>query len=136
MKLIVCLDDRRAMMFGGRRQSRDRRVIEDIVRDLSEGVLYISPYSERLFKDAKIKLEIADNPIDAAKGQRNAAVFLEDRAAPSSTDGIDAVTLYLWGETYPADLFFDMDLSAYRRRGAMTFKGNSHDTITKEVYTK
>ncbi len=136
MKLIVCLDDRRGMMFAGRRQSRDKRVTEDIVRDLGGGVLYISPYSEKLLRDSGANLRVALDPIAAAREEEDAAVFLEDRSAPACTDGIDTVTVYLWGRTYPADLTFDMDLSAYRRRAVVTFAGNSHEKITKEIYTK
>ena len=136
MKLIVCLDERRGMMFAGRRQSRDKRVTEDILRDLNGGVLYISPYSQKLLADSGADIRVALDPIAAARQERDATVFLEDRAAPASTDGIDAVTVYLWGETYPSDLTFDMDLSAYRRRAVITFRGNSHEKITKEIYTK
>ena len=136
MRLIVCLDERRGMAFAERRQSKDRRVTEDIVRELDGGVLYISPYSEKLFKDHDVRLEVAPDPIAAARGVVGATVFLENLPAPREPAGIDAVTLYLWGETYPADLTFDMELSAFRRRGTFTFKGNSHDNITKEIYTK
>ena len=48
MNLIVCLDDRNGMMFNGRRQSRDRADIEDILRDCA-GRLCIEGYSEPLF---------------------------------------------------------------------------------------
>lgn len=136
MKLVVCLDDRRGMMFAGRRQSRDRRVTEDILRDLGGGALYISPYSEKLLRDLGVDLRIAVDPIAAARGESDATVFLEDRAAPACTDGIDTVIIYSWGETYPADLTFDMDLSTFRRRGVVTFAGSSHEKITKEIYTR
>ena len=136
MKLIVCIDERRGMMFAGRRQSRDRRVTEDIVRDLGENALYISPYSERLLCDFKIDLRVAADPIAAAREASDATVFLEDRAAPARTDEIDTVIIYCWGRVYPADLTFDMDLSAFRRRASITFTGNSHEKITKEIYTR
>ncbi len=136
MKLIVCLDDRRGMAFARRRQSKDRCVTEDIVRELGEGVLYISPYSEKLFEGYGIRLRAAADPIAAARECEDATVFLETTPAPKSADGIDTVTVYLWGRTYPADLSFETDLSDFRRRGAFTFKGNSHDNITKEIYTR
>ena len=136
LKLIVCLDERRGMMFAGRRQSRDKRVTEDIVRDLGEGALYISPYSEKLLRDFKIDLRIAADPIAAAREEKDAAVFLEDRAAPVRADGIDTVIIYCWGRVYPADLTFTMDLSDFRHRASITFTGNSHEKITKEIYTR
>jgi hypothetical protein len=137
MKLITCIDDRRGMSFGRRRQSRDRRVCEDIVRDLGEATLYISPYSRILFEDfTGAAIEEAADPIAAANGKANAAVFLENQAAPSDLSAVDAVVLYLWGRTYPADRYFDADLSAFRLKSRVTFVGNSHDHITKETYVK
>ena len=52
MKVIVCLDERRGMMFNNRRQSRDSVLIEDVVKDLCGEKLFISPYSEKLFENS------------------------------------------------------------------------------------
>ena len=136
MKLIVCIDDRRGMSFGRRRQSRDRRVCEDILRDLGGGTLYISPYSEILFQELSGAYELAADPVAAANGKENAVVFLENQAVPSDLSRVDTVVLYLWGRTYPADRYFDADLSAYRLKSRASFVGNSHDTVTKETYVK
>lgn len=136
MKLITCIDDRRGMSFGRRRQSRDVRVCEDILRELGGDTLCISPYSESLFKELTDAYELAADPIAAANGRENAAVFLENTPTPERTDGIDTVVLYLWGRTYPADRYFDVDLSAYRLKSRVTFVGNSHEKITKETYVK
>ena len=136
MKLIVCIDDRRGMSFGGRRQSRDRRVIEDILRDLGDGVLYISPYSKSLLEEFGIHAEVAADPIAAARGRERATVFLEACPAPRETQGIESIVLYLWGRTYPADRYFDTDLSAYRLRSRASFVGNSHEKIVKETYVR
>lgn len=136
MKLIVCLDDRGGMAFAGRRQSKDRCVTEDIVRDLADGVLFVTPYSAKLFERYQIRLETVSDPTSAARKYPNSTVFLETAPAPRDVNGIDAVTVYRWGRSYPFDLSFETDLSALRRRGVLTFKGNSHDKITKEIYTR
>ena len=136
MKLIICIDDRRGMTFFRRRQSRDIRVTEDILRDLGASTLFVSPYSSKLFAELNASVEIAADPIAAARGKEGAVVFLEDTPTPGTLDEIDTVVLYLWGKTYPADKFFDADLSAYRLRSRACFGGNSHEKITKETYVK
>ena len=136
MKLIACIDDRRGMTFFRRRQSRDVRVIEDVIRDLGGSTLFVSPYSSKLFADLAVKLEVAADPIAAAAEQADAVVFLEDTPTPRSLSEIKTVVLYLWGKTYPADKYFDADLSSYRLKSRVQFVGNSHDQITKETYVK
>ena len=54
MKVIVCVDDNNGMMFNNRRQSRDRILIEDVVKNVIGGNLLMAPYSEPLFKDSNI----------------------------------------------------------------------------------
>ena len=49
MNVILCADDRDGLMFGGRRQSRDRAVIEDI-GDLTQGCRFLmNRYSDKMF---------------------------------------------------------------------------------------
>ena len=49
MNVILCADDRDGLMFGGRRQSRDRAVIEDI-GDLTRGCRFLmNRYSDKMF---------------------------------------------------------------------------------------
>ena len=83
MKLIACIDDRRGMTFFRRRQSRDIRVTEDIIRDLGASSLFVSPYSSKLFAEFDASTEIAADPIAAARGKGGAVVFLEDTPTPS-----------------------------------------------------
>ena len=52
MKVIVCLDERRGMMFNKRRCSRDRAVIEDILTMYTPADLCVSTYSASLFEGA------------------------------------------------------------------------------------
>ena len=44
MDVIVCLDEKNGMLFHGRRQSRDRRVLEDMYSSFSQRVLSIRPF--------------------------------------------------------------------------------------------
>ena len=49
MILAVCIDDRNGMLFNGRRQSQDRVLREDLVREAGGGPLWMSAYSARQF---------------------------------------------------------------------------------------
>ena len=57
MKIIVCVGDNNAMLFHNRRISRDRAVIEDILRMVSKEVkkdgrarIWMNEYSSELFR--------------------------------------------------------------------------------------
>ncbi len=133
MKLIFCLDDTDGMTFGGRRQSRDARVYEDIARDLKGGTLTIAPFSEKLLASAPLTTVTLPDPLEAEEG---ATVFLEDRVPNDAAWArVRELVIYRWGRRYPKDLTFIMP-SGFRKIAVMTFVGNSHDTITKEVYKK
>ncbi len=136
MRLILCVDDRMGVCFAGRRQSRDARVSEDIARELGGAPLFLLPYSKGLFEGLRAPLRISDDPIAEARGVSDAAVFLEACEMPRELVGFDAVTLYRWGRSYPADRYFDADLSLFRLKSRVTFVGTSHEKITKETYVK
>jgi len=134
MKIIACLDERRGMMFNNRRQSRDRVLIEDVVRDLNGERLYMAPYSKSLFEGFDVKLKIKDNPLIAAKG--NSVCFIESISLADYKDEIDTVVLYHWNRHYPCDFYFDLDMEGYKLESTTDFVGSSHEKITKEVYIK
>ena len=51
MKVILCLDETKGMMFNKRRQSRDRIILERIVRHCEGKRLWMNTYSGKLFAD-------------------------------------------------------------------------------------
>ena len=64
MIAIVCVDERNGMMFHGRRQSQDRVMREDMLRECRGRRLYMDTYSGDLFKnmsDEETKIVIADD---------------------------------------------------------------------------
>ena len=54
------------MMFNNRRQSRDRVLIDNMIKMVGDDKLYIAPYSEGLFENKEIKLKVKKNPLKAA----------------------------------------------------------------------
>ena len=44
LKVIVILDDNLGMLFNNRRQSRDRVLIDDIIKTVKDNKIYIEEY--------------------------------------------------------------------------------------------
>ena len=61
MNIIVCVSDKFGISFMGRRVSRDRYVIEDILRTVKDGKLLIHPDSLSLFSDFKDEVTADEN---------------------------------------------------------------------------
>ena len=124
------------MMFNRRRQSRDRTVVADVMASAEDGVLYLAPYSEKLFAEAGASF-VADEQFLAIAGEGDLC-FVEDRPLTPYADRIGEVTVYRWNRSYPTDVFFDLDLSAlgFRLRERTEWQGYSHEKITKEIFVK
>ena len=56
MKLIVCLDDNKGMMFNNRRQSRVRVLIENVLELCKGEKLYTNEYSSKLFPENVVEV--------------------------------------------------------------------------------
>ena len=133
MKLIVCLDERKGMMFNNRRQSRDRVLIDNMIETVDSDKLFISPYSEKLFEEKDVKLKVKPDPLKAAGKNW---CFVEDMSVSKYKDEIETVVIYHWNRHYPGDLFFDLELDTYSLESREEFAGSSHDKITKEIWKR
>lgn len=134
MTCYVCLDDKNGMYFNHRRQSRDAAVLADIQNSIGT-VLAIDAPSQTLIAEAGIDYVLA--PEDLSQLPGDAHFFLEFRPAREAL-AADTMVVYHWNRRYPADGWFDIDLTdaGYTLTETVEFPGKSHDTITKEVYTK
>lgn len=133
MKLIVCLDERKGMMFNNRRQSRDRVLIDNMIKMVGDDKLYIAPYSESLFENKEIKLKVKKNPLKAADENW---CFIENLPVAEYKDEIETVVIYHWNRHYPGDFFFDLELDSYTLESSEELVGSSHEKITKEIWNK
>lgn len=132
MKIIACVDNSMGMAFGGRRQSRDRLLCEDII-NCAGAKLCIDPYSELLFPDCT---GVKSVDLRTYKPCDDEYVFTET-TAPSQLDGdISEIILYRWNRDYPANLYFDIELTGRKLIETFEFEGSSHDKITRERYVK
>lgn len=131
MTLIVCIDDKKGMMFGNKRQSRDGVLTEQIIA-LTEGKrLVLSSYSAPLFTEKK-EIVVAENPAEA--WEQGDFLFIEDTALPEN--GVDELLIYHWNRRYPATRFFTLSTDGFVLAETREFKGSSHDCITEERWVK
>ena len=133
--VAVCVDDEGGMGFGGRRQSRDRLLIGDLIRECGNRPLCIGDYSRSLFGDDSQVTVLTDPFADCPDGS---VYFAELQPLKPHLERIGVLIVYRWNRLYPADLYFDVDLkeSGFALVSSCEFAGSSHEKITKEVYRK
>lgn len=136
MKIIVCLDDYKGMLFNSRRQSRDRMLIDDIMMDLRYEKLYILDYSKILFSDYGGRYEIIDD--FSKRRNKDCVCFVENVDVAPYINDIDGITIYYWNRVYPRDFVFCVDLEkeGFSLKSTCEFEGYSHENIRKEVYER
>lgn len=136
MIAILCLDSQNGLMFGGRRQSRDRLLLEDI-RQFCEGkTLLMSEYSNRLFLQYGFVKQTV-NPHFLSQAGPGDICFIEGNDLLSIVDRLEKLVLYCWNRVYPADLYFDPSLlEGWRLLERKDFPGSSHELLTRKVYER
>mgnify|MGYP004728646615 FL=1 len=141
MKLIVCIDEKKGMMFNHRRQSQDRVLRDDIRKECQGSILRMNAYSAGLFeKDADVEtmVQIFSSEDFLAQASEDDCCFVEDQDISLWLEQADTVILYQWNRHYPADLYFTAELSedTWQMERQEDFAGSSHEKITKTVYAK
>lgn len=132
MTVIVCLDDNGGMLFGHRRQSRDRVLCERVLALVGNGTLWMNRYSAPLFERAAVRVD-EDYAIKAGAED---TVFVESGELP--LDKADRLIVYRWNRCYPADRVFPTEVlgTSFVLTASADFVGSSHDSITQEVYIR
>lgn len=133
MKIIVCLDDRNGMLFGGRRQSMDRVLRQQALALAGEQPLWMNGYSAGQF-GAEGKIRVDEAFLDNAP--EDAWCFVENTDLTAYLSRIRQVAVYRWNRHYPSTTYFPMAEfeNKWQLVSAREFPGSSHDTITEEVY--
>lgn len=129
MKIIICLDDDFGMMFGGRRQSRDKAVCEKAMSLAEGGKLYINSFSEKLFAEYGVTV---DDEMLSVAGDGDVC-FLENMLPPENTSEL---IVFKWNRRYPGDMHFEPTKNGFTLISSEDFEGNSHEKITMEIYKK
>ena len=132
MKLFVCADLKNGLLFNGRRQSRDRCLLADMLAETGGGRLWMNGYSRGQFPDAP-DLWTDEDPLSRAKGADGC--FVENLDVTPYLAQADRLVLYRWDRVYPADVRLTLG-GEWRLLRQGTLAGHSHEIIAKEVYTK
>lgn len=135
MNIILILDDNMGMMFNNRRQSRDRELIKQIIELTRDSRLYMNAYSYKLYGEYdKGNIFVSEDCLSLAK--EGDYCLVESSPLAPYTDRINKIIAYRWNRNYPYDYTLDIDLAEWNLCESTDFAGNSHEKITKEVYTK
>lgn len=134
MKVIVCLDDRDGMLFHNRRQSRDRKVIENLLELVGDQTLWIQEFSKALFQNIEKNVMIEEMFLWQAK--EGEYCFVESEDVVPALERVEELILYRWNRIYPSDVRFKVDLTKWRRIDEIEFAGSSHNRITRERYMR
>lgn len=132
---IVCLDDNGGMMFGGRRQSRDRILRADILR-LTEGkALWMNAVSYKLYADMEAPQIRVDEDFLQKAGKKDYCL-VEDQPLAPHIEALSGLVIYRWNRKYPADRYFDLPLADWQPESTFEFAGSSHERITRQIYIR
>lgn len=141
MIVYIAVDDENGMLFNQRRQSQDRIMRENMLRDCGNSRLWIADYSKKLFLDEAGNITPANIVVDndfLANAEENDHCFVENCDITPWMSKIDTIVLYKWNRRYPADTYFDTSLldANWKKFSLNHFKGSSHDKIFKEVWKR
>ncbi len=135
MVLIAAVDENMGLMFNGRRQSRDVKLIDKIAEIIKDKKLFMNEYSYGLFKNNEFSnLTVSENFLEEAKN--GDFVFLENENIFPYEDKIEKIFLFKWNRVYPSDFSFDININKYKLQKIENFEGKSHEKITMEVYER
>lgn len=141
MNIILCVDENMGMLFNKRRQSRDKKVMEDIIQ--MADTLWIHPFSEKLFQENGMQKvyendtkQILTDEKFLEKALSGQYCFVENQELMLYSNDIEQIVLYCWNRKYPSDFKLDLDLSKWEQQSVTEFAGSSHEKITKIVYEK
>ena len=135
MIAIVCVDDSGGMLFNRRRQSQDRRLREDLLREAAGKTLWMNAYSAKQFRETLPEnVRTAEDLLDRAES--GDLCFLENLDPAPYAAKLEGLIVYRWNRQYPADLFLTLPLEDWILERQEEFAGSSHEKITKEVYSK
>lgn len=132
MKVIVCVDDNGGMLFNRRRQSQDKTLTEDVIKN--NGKIWINSFSSKLFSEYVGQVIIDDEFLNkAGKGE---CCFVENQLLKPYEDRIEQLVVYKWNRKYPSDFKLDLNIDNWKLKEQAEFEGNSHEKITREIYSK
>ena len=133
--VAITVDDRMGLAFNKRRQSRDKKLIDDLCSKTDKDI-YISSYSAILFDEHKDRIKIVEDPLSECPD--DGFCFVEMTELGIHIDSISELIIYYWNRLYPSDKKLDINIESteFKLIKCYDFTGNSHDKITKFIYVK
>ncbi len=133
--VAITVDDRMGLAFNKRRQSRDKKLIDDLCSKTDKDI-YISSYSAILFDEHKDRIKIVEDPLSECPD--GGFCFVEMTELGIHIDSISELIIYHWNRLYPSDKKLDINIESteFKLIKCYDFTGNSHDKITKFIYVK
>lgn len=132
MNIIVCVDKDNGMLFNNRRLSKDKILCEKILEITSSSKLLMNEYTKSLFENSE-NIIVDNNFLQNAN--LGDFCFIENIDI-NEYNQIEQVYIFNWNRKYPADRFFNLNLSNFKKIKTENFAGNSHEKITLEIYTR
>ena len=135
MIIITAVEDRNGLLFNHRRLSQDRVLRARMLERTAGRCLWMNAYSAKQFEQTD-GIRIAEDFL--ARAGAGDFCFVETEHVLPYLDRIEGILLYRWNRRYPADLYFDLDVTAapWVLKETFEFPGSSHPAITEEVYTR
>lgn len=135
MKLILCIDKKNGMQFGGRRQSRDSAVCARILEMSENSRLWLNQHSRKLFGENVGHIRVDEDFLSCAGSSEYC--FVENSDFLTYLDRVEEIIIFRWERIYPADMHFPVELlKNWVKEKTDVFSGSSHDAITLEVYLR
>ncbi len=133
MTLIICADERDGLLFNNRRLSRDSAVCKHILDFCGEKTLWMNGYSASIFPSNTPNIRVSENFLEEV-GEGDIC-FAENADISAAAEQAETVVIYRWNRSYPADVkLTETILSGRKLVSKADFAGNSHPSITQEVY--
>lgn len=130
MIIAVCIDEKNSISFFGKRLSRDKNQINDLM-NLCVGKIRIASYSSILFDEYDVIID--DNLLENASSGEYC--FIENKSIEQYEEKIEKIIVYNWNRHYPSDKKFGIP-EGFSLVESFDFEGFSHEKITREIYAK
>lgn len=140
MVVYIAIDKDNGLLFNNRRQSQDRIMCENMLKNCGTSNLWIAPFSQSLFESQggplPSNLIVDEDFLD--KAGENDHCFVENISLSDYIDKIDTLVIYKWNRKYPADFYFDWSIlgDKFKKFSLNDFKGFSHENIKREVWKR
>lgn len=131
MKIAVCVAENGGITFNGRRVSRDKKILEDMISLFGRVEVGESAFGmfERAGLSERASICTEKNP--------DGALFIEKDPAEYYGSAAAAV-IYRFNVNYPADVYMTSSPAdnGFTLVSVTEFAGETHEKITREVYSK